>query len=840
MTKTRMIRWGVVVAMAAVGLTRAEAEERGRTSPSDVLRKVDATLGAQSVHFPPTPRDRQDTGEDKTLSPYFYVAGGDPETERLPLKETSAKVNIAGVIAKVQVRQVFENTGGKPIEAVYVFPASTRAAVHGMRMTIGKRTVEAKIEKKAEARAQYEQAKQQGKRASLLEQERPNVFTMSVANIMPRDRIQVELDYSELLVPTDAVYEFVYPTVVGPRYGGGADPKKDKWIANPYLQEGEKEPYKFDISVHLETGIPIKELSSPSHKVAVSYSAKNAADVKLDQEGGGNKDYILRYRLAGDQVETGVLLWQGEKENFFVLMMEPPQRPTDAQIPPREYIFLLDVSGSMHGFPLETAKALMSKLLSQLRPSDSLNVALFSGSQYVMHPNGSVPATPRNIQDAIDVIQKQTGGGGTELMGGLRMSYAVPKREANVSRSVIVVTDGYVGVEAQAFKFIREHLDEANLFAFGIGSSVNRGLIEGMARAGMGEPFVVLNPSKAAEQAEKLREYIQYPVLSNISVTFPGFNAREVAPMKVPDLMARRPVIVFGKYEGGPQGKIQVTGATGGGKRITQALEVSEKSIKPENHPIRWLWARKWVSILDDEMHLSPAKEIEEAITDLGLTYKLLTTFTSFVAVDSEVVNRTGQSDTVNQPLPLPDGVSNLAVGGSAEAKVKRQAVPVQAMPAVMPSSPAPPAAEAEYDAPSGFATRSDTGRVAKGGGAKPSPEPSPKDAKAEEKSPTKAPSLRFAVLASRATGLTDEKALLDALQKRLAEVVKACGTEGATLKIRLTVDKSGKVVKVEVVEAADAKLGKCVQGKVTGITSGARPAGDTGTLEVSLKVVAP
>src|SRR5499427_1271330 len=346
-------------------------------SPTKVLAQIGDRKGNMSYAAFGQPGERPD--HDRSLAPYLTVlgAGGPEGTERVPLKETTADVSIAGVIARVQVHQLFENTGRVPIEAVYVFPASTRAAVHGVRMKIGQRTIEANIDRKAAARESYETARREGKRASLLEQERPNVFTMNVANIMPGDRIAVEMDYSEMLVPEDAVYEFVYPTVVGPRYAGGADPDKDKWIANPYLPEGQKETYKFGIDVHLETAIPIKEVGSPSHKIKVKYANTASADVQLDEEGGGNRDYVLRYRLAGDKIESGLLLYPGQKENFFALMMEPPQRPSQAQIPPREYIFLLDVSGSMHGFPLETAKVLMKDLLTQLRPTDYFDMVFF-------------------------------------------------------------------------------------------------------------------------------------------------------------------------------------------------------------------------------------------------------------------------------------------------------------------------------------------------------------------------------------------------------------------------------------------------------------------------------
>ncbi|HEY2902627.1 MAG TPA: VIT domain-containing protein, partial [Polyangia bacterium] len=222
------------------------------------------------------PRAQEDSsgpvGEDadRTLAPYFFIAGGDPKLDRLPLKETSADVQIAGVVARVRVHQVFDNSGDKPIEAVYVFPASTRAAVHGMRMKIGPRVIEAHIDRKQAAHAEYEQAKTEGKRAALLDQGRSNVLSMRVANVMPKDRIEVQLDYSELLIPHDAVYELVYPGVVGPRYPGGASPTKDRWIASAYLPAGERETYTFDVRVHLETGIAIKDVSSPSHAITVS------------------------------------------------------------------------------------------------------------------------------------------------------------------------------------------------------------------------------------------------------------------------------------------------------------------------------------------------------------------------------------------------------------------------------------------------------------------------------------------------------------------------------------------------------------------------------------------
>ncbi len=604
--------------------------------------------------------------EDRTLSPYFFVQSDDPSTDRLPLKSTAAAVTISGVIADVLVTQVYKNDGKKPLEAIYVFPASTRAAVYGMKMTIGKRVIEAKIKKRDEARREYEQARDAGKNASLLEQQRPNVFQMNVANIMPGDEIKVELRYTELLVPTNRVYEFVYPTVVGPRYSNAKASQaapSEHWVENPYLRQGELPATTFDMTVAINAGMPVKDLICSSHKVNAAYESASKVKVSLDkaEARGGNRDYILRYRLDGDKIQTGLLLWEGEKENFFLLMMQPPKKVTNAVIPGREYIFIVDVSGSMHGFPLAISKKLLVSLIGNLRPTDKFNVLLFSGGNTLMAEE-SLPATPANVQRAISVIDHQQGGGGTELLPALRRALAL-KKDDGVARTVVIVTDGYVSVEEEAFDLIRNNLGNANMFAFGIGSSVNRHIIEGMAHVGMGEPFIITRPDAAEAQAARFREMIQSPVLTGVKVGFDGFSTYDVEPVAIPDVLAGRPVLVFGKWRGNPQGSIRLSGTTGEGK-YSQTVKVADYKPSRDNAALRYLWARQRITILSDYNKLhSDDKRIRE-VTDLGLNYNLLTAYTSFVAVDNEVRNVDGKPTTVKQPLPLPEGVSDYAVGG--------------------------------------------------------------------------------------------------------------------------------------------------------------------------------
>jgi Ca-activated chloride channel family protein len=609
---------------------------------------------------------RQKESDDKTLSPYFFVKSDDPSVDRLPLKSTSAAVNISGVIADVTVTQVYKNEGSHALEAIYVFPASTRAAVYAMKMTIGERTIHAQIKKRDEARQEYEQAKQQGRSASLLEQQRPNVFQMNVANIMPGDLVRVEMSYTELLVPTDKVYEFVYPTVVGPRYSNqtaSTASSSDKWVQNPYLHEGEAPTYSFDISVNIAAGMPIQKLFCSSHKVDVHYHGASSASIDLEpaEKAGGNRDYFLRYQLSGDQVESGLLLHQGEKENFFLLMLQPPKRVTLAQMPGREYIFIVDVSGSMHGFPLEISKNLLKDLIGNLRPGDRFNVMLFAGGSTVMSET-SVAANSGNIARALNVIDSQQGGGGTELLPALKRALALPKAEG-FSRTIVIATDGYVSVEEEAFDLIRNNLANANMFAFGIGSSVNRHLIEGMAHVGLGEPFVITKPEEAADKAAVFRKLIQSPVLTRVKIDFGRFDVYDVEPASIPDVLADRPVIVFGKWRSRPEGTITLSGLTG---ERPYTDEINVKSVKPErtNTSLPYLWARQRIMLLSDYNLLKQSDDRIAEVTNLGLTYNLLTAYTSFIAVDSEVRNKDGKTTTVNQPLPLPEGVSDYAVGG--------------------------------------------------------------------------------------------------------------------------------------------------------------------------------
>lgn len=616
---------------------------------------------------PPTLAD--DSQAVKAESPYFHVNSGEPGVDRLPLKSTSVDVRIAGVIADVTVTQHYRNEGQRPIEARYVFPGSTQAAVYAMTVRIGERVLNARIKEKQQARIEYTTAKSEGKTTALLEQHRPNVFQMNVANILPGDEVAVELRYTELLSPTDAKYGFVFPTVVGPRYNSPAgSAASEKWVATAHLRDGEAPTATFDLKLSLDAPIAVKEVTSSSHAIAADGVGTQQVKVRLNPLADGrvanNRDFILEYRLSGNTIESGLMLFRGEEENFFLAIVEPPKAIPAKQISPRDYVFVVDISGSMHGYPLDTAKTLLRHLIGSLRPSDTFNVMLFSGSSRMLSPE-SVPATRANIELAIHTIDQARGGGSTEIVPALKRIAAMP-RTPDVSRTVIVVTDGYVAVEREVFQLIRKNLGQANVFAFGIGSSVNRHLIEGMARAGQGEAFIVTKPEQAAAQAERLRRMIDSPVLTQVKAKVIGLDVYDVQPAQLPDVLGGRPVVVMGKWRGDEsqvqQGVLVVEGRTPQGP---WAAEVGTSGRESQaTSALRMLWARQRIATLTDQEALEGGTGFQSQITELGLRYHLLTQYTSFIAVDQVVRHpNPSQSRTVDQPSPLPEGVSEHAIG---------------------------------------------------------------------------------------------------------------------------------------------------------------------------------
>ncbi|MDT3738492.1 MAG: VIT domain-containing protein [Candidatus Kapabacteria bacterium] len=605
--------------------------------------------------------------KDKGESPYFDIISGSSGAENLPLLSTSANVEIDGVIADLKITQVYINTGNSPIEAVYTFPASSRAAVYFMKMTIKDRVIISKITEKKEAERIYNEAKKEGKSASLLTESRPNVFTMNVANIMPGDTIAIEFKYTEILEPEEGIYEFVFPAVVGPRYRGNIE-KSDPTPDVIYKDIKDKAIYKYDINIKINAGVPLSFLKCETHKIITKSINENVKEIKLEDDiNNGNRDFVLQYKIQGENIQTGMILTENGDENFFLMMLQPPRRVNNADILPKEYIFLVDISGSQEGFPLDISKKLMAQVLDKLRTSDMFNIIVFSDSyRYIF--SESEYATDDNIEKAKEYIKNLKTEGGTNILQAL--NYAMESQtHSGYSKIIAVLTDGFVENEIETFVYVNENLNKVNIFGFGIGTSVNRYYIDGLARVGMGESFFALNQSSADSLINEFIKYTDSPIMKDIKIDYGDFWASETFPEKIPDLFASRPIIVIGKWKKPMKGTILVKGKTPN-EDLHANIYLDKFGELYTGEGLKYLWARKKVELYSDLATFSRGDEYKDEITDLGLKYSLLTKYTSFVAVDSEVRNQSGTMNTVNQPVPQPEGVSGSSYQYSSKSSV--------------------------------------------------------------------------------------------------------------------------------------------------------------------------
>lgn len=596
--------------------------------------------------------------DDQTECPYFSLINSDTTGVSFALASTHVEAVISGVIANVDVIQTYINDGDSVISASYVFPMSTRAAIYGMEMHIGDRHIVAEIRRNDEAQELFEEAQENGFTASLLEQERPNVFQMSLANIQPGDTLEVIMNYTELLVPEGGVYTFVFPTVVGPRFTS----EELEWVSQSLQDEASVEATPLTLNLTINGGMPV-EASSPSHPAVFTTTGSTTETSILTNPGS---DIEVDFNLAGNAIETGMLRYENEEENFFVSIIQPPSPDIAYEAPNREYVFIMDVSGSMSGYPIQVSKQLISDLLSDLNFNDRFNIMFFAGGSATFAAN-SVPASLENIELAIEMIEQMNAGGSTQLLPALNQALAMTGTDG-YSRTFAILTDGYITVEAEAFQLIREHLKDANFFSFGIGGSTNRHIIEGIAYVGEGEAFIASNESDAYEVADRFRSYIESPVLTNIEVTFEGVDVYDVEPLTVPDVFAERPIVIYGKYTNETDGVVTLTGDYGN-TEISSTLTFSDyEGDLSQNEALPYLWARKRIRLMSDYGVASNENDtlsIEEEITLLGLQYSLITDYTSLIAIDSTVLVQDipGPPDGGGGAVGLDDNFSSNEVG---------------------------------------------------------------------------------------------------------------------------------------------------------------------------------
>jgi Ca-activated chloride channel family protein len=511
-----------------------------------------------------------------------------------------------------------------------------------------------------------------------LEQERPNIFTQSVANIMPGDNIVITIRYVNILRYTEGNYELVFPMVVGPRYipgntatghsGTGWAPDTDvvpdaSRITPPVLKPGERTGHDISLSVKLDAGVPIKDVQSISHVIDIKEINSHEKTLKIHRADTlPNKDFVLRYKVAGKAPEMATIAHHDERGGFFTLIIQPQQTVTDAQVIPRELIFIVDTSGSMRGFPIEKSKEAMRRLIKGMRSTDIFNVIRFAGDTGTLW-NKPQPHTQANVDKALRYVEGFRGQGGTEMRKGILEALAQPAAEGYL-RIAFLLTDGYIGDEFRIFQSIEKERRGARVFSLGVGSSVNRYLLDRAAEIGIGEAFYVRQDENSQKVIDKFFQRVDRPALAHIKIDWGNLDVTELSPAKVPDLWAGQPIRIHGRYTQGGEENIVVRGQLAN-QPYQQKLRVKLPKNEPDHEAMATVWARQKVHQLMNQMvRDGQTKELIEKVTQLGLTFRLMTQWTSFVAVEEKVVNVDGKPETIVQPVEIPEGVSYEGVFG--------------------------------------------------------------------------------------------------------------------------------------------------------------------------------
>ncbi|MEL6682854.1 MAG: VIT and VWA domain-containing protein [Pseudomonadota bacterium] len=606
----------------------------------------------------------------------------------LPMLNSDIAVNIEGDMATVEITQTFMNEAHLPMEAEYLFPLNQDAAVYAMEMVVGDEIVTAVIQEKQEAEATFEQAAEEGKAAALLTQHRPNMFTQRIANLMPGLSIEVTLRYVQMIPKIDGQQELVIPLVVGPRYKGTPEPEElltvaqeeepavlptNTWTVaevpdhSPVFGLDIPETFsaeRVSLDLKLVSGVSLSEFGSATHPLAVETIDGGLIAAFSEGRVLDNKDLVIRYTLGGETLEAASLSHVDDRGGFLSLMVEPPQLPDDTTAIPRELVFVLDTSGSMGGDPIEASKVFMDAALRGLRQDDFFRIIPFANTAQ-SYSSAAVPATAGNIRKARNYVNKLQTGGGTEIDNAIRTAFAT-QQPANTLRLIVFLSDGYIGDEATVLRTIDRQIGDARIYAFGVGSSVNRYLLDEMAEVGRGYARYVPVDADANDVARTLAADLKTPVLTDISIDWGDLAVSEVTPTHVPDLFAGQSLRVYARHDGAETAQISLKGRVQG--RAAEMPVSLNLTSNEDAAALPLIWARQRIAAMTRNVAIGQdVAESDAEITRLGLTYSLQTQNTSFVAMSERIVNNTGQTaQPASVPLPIPAGVPTTAFAGSS------------------------------------------------------------------------------------------------------------------------------------------------------------------------------
>ncbi len=600
----------------------------------------------------------------------FEAAEDDGRTRPFVLEHTDVSAEVTGFVGSVTVTQRFRNPFPKPVEAIYVFPLPENAAVDQMTLTAGTRTIRAVIRKREQARREYEEAKAQGRRAALLDQERPNIFTQSVANLLPGETVQVTLRYVAPLQVDDGAYTFNFPMVVGPRYvpgaalagesqGTGTSPDTTRVIdASRITPPAERTGRDISVRVRLEAGTPIEDLWSVSHRLSAERISSSQAVISLDvADRVPNRDFVLRWKVSGTENRAAVLA-SGGPGGTFALMLNPEAAPTNAEVMPKEMVFVIDTSCSMGGAPLDAAKRAMTMAMQQMNPRDTFMLIDFADRASSFHDT-PLPNTPGNVQRALKYLESIPASGGTNQLDGIRRALERPADPSRL-RIVLLMTDGFIGNEREIFAQTLRLMGGARVFGFGVGGSVNHYLLARLSEVGRGFYQYVRTDEDPTPAVSRFVRRIAKPLLTDVALEWKGVKVDRVLPTKIPDLFDAQPLVVLGRYETPGTGTLVVRGLQNG-KWVELSVPVVF-SEKPTAEGLSSMWARARIEEIDRLQHFGEFNEAVQEITTLGLEHHLVTAYTSFVAVEDRPVT-SGPTLTVAEPTVPPDDSDGVGDG---------------------------------------------------------------------------------------------------------------------------------------------------------------------------------
>lgn len=606
-----------------------------------------------------------------------------------PMLATDIALDISGPVVRATVTQRFENPSDAWVEATYVFPLPADAGVDRLRMQIGERFIEGEIHERRQARQIYEQARAAGQRASLMEQERPNMFTTSVANIGPGETIIVQIEYQDVARLRDGTFELRVPLGITPRYipqdsdyvlasaASPAGPRvPDAHRITPPLMHPDSEPANglrlpVTLTAQLDAGFALGQVASLYHATLVEHGEAGQARISLaDGPIPANRDFVLTWRPADETAPSAALftqVWNGE--TYLLAQILPPAAlGADTPRRPRETIFVIDNSGSMAGSSMRQARQALISALERLQPQDRFNVIRFDNTMEMVFP-AAVDASEENVGRALRFARGLDANGGTEMLPAMRAALvdATPEDTSRV-RQVVFLTDGAIGNEAELFAAIDRGLGRSRLFPVGIGSAPNTYFMSRAARIGRGTFTHIGEVSDVSEKMDDLFTALERPVMTDLDALFPQGALSEIWPAPLPDLYYGEPVLLTARL-GSADGEMMLEGRLAG-QVWRERLSLAETS---EASGIATLWARNRIRALEETRFQGVAPDaIDAAVLETALDFRLVSRLTSLVAVEVTPARPAGE-DLVQSDVPL-----SIPHGWDFEAVTNRPSAPLQ------------------------------------------------------------------------------------------------------------------------------------------------------------------